>query len=73
MMDDSDFEFLDLGPRSWADAFPWIPAKAANQGWKEGKWWEWSIDDADTAARNSIVHNSSRVSPPGVDDQPRQA
>ena len=57
MVEHSGFEFLDLRPRSWADAFPWIPGKAANQGWEDGKWWDWSIDDTDTAARNSIVHN----------------
>ena len=55
--DDSDFEFLDLRPRSWADAFPGSPARQADQVWEQGKWWDWSIDDTDTAARNSVVGN----------------
>lgn len=57
MMNDSDFDFLDLRPRSWADAFPWIPSKAADQVWEQGQWWDWAIDDIDLATRNSVVGN----------------
>src|SRR4051812_27249587 len=54
-MVDSDFEFFDLRPRSWADAFPWIPGKAAAQHWEQCAWWDWSIDDTDLASRASVV------------------
>lgn len=54
-MVESDFEFFDLRPRSWADAFPWIPAKASDQDWEQGAWWDWSIDDTDVTSHNSVV------------------
>ena len=57
MVDQPDIEFVDLRPRSWADAFPWIPGKAADQVWEQGKWWDWAIDDVDPATRNSVVGN----------------
>lgn len=53
----ADSEFLDLQPRIWADAFPWIPGKAADQVWEQGKWWDWAIDDIDPATRRSVVGN----------------
>ena len=52
MIEDPDFEFLDLRPRSWADAFPWIPGKAADQDWEQDEWWDGPIDDTDLATRN---------------------
>ncbi|SCZ64737.1 sigma factor-like helix-turn-helix DNA-binding protein [Thiohalomonas denitrificans] len=57
MVNDSEIEFLDLRPRSWADAFPWIPGKAVNESWEQGKWWDWAIDTADAAARKTAVGN----------------
>lgn len=57
MLDDPDFEFLDLRPRSWADAFPWIPGKAATVVWEDGKWWDWPIDDSDLTSRKTAVDN----------------
>lgn len=54
-MVDSDFEFVDVRPRRWADAFPWIPSKAADRDWERGAWWDWSIDDTDLASRSSVV------------------
>lgn len=57
MMDQPDLDFVDLRPRSWADAFPWIPAKAADQVWEQGQWWDWAIDDIDPATRNWVVGN----------------
>lgn len=57
MVDQPDMEFVDLRPRSWADAFPWIPGKAADQVWEQGEWWDWAIDGVDPATRNSVVGN----------------
>ena len=55
-----DFEFLDLRPRSWADAFPWIPGKAADRGLGAGQWWDWSIDDSMSRLATRSWATSSR-------------
>lgn len=57
MADNGDIEFLDLRPRSWADAFPWIPGKAINELYEEGAWWDWAIDSTDAASRQTVVGN----------------
>lgn len=48
-------EPLDVRPRSWADAFPWIPGKAARRIWDQGEWWNWPIEGDGTATRNSVI------------------
>ncbi len=57
MVTDVDSEFLDLRPRVWADAFPWIPGKAAGEVWEHGAWWNLHIDDTDVASRSGILGN----------------
>jgi hypothetical protein len=57
MVDDSAFELLDVMPRSWADAFPWLPGQAIAQDWDEGPWWEWPIDGNDAVSRESVIGN----------------
>lgn len=54
-MVDADFEFLDLRPRSWADAFPWIPGKSSSEGATQDAWWNSPIDDAELAARAALI------------------
>lgn len=57
MVNDSGIEFLDLKPRSWADAFPWIPGKAVNESCELGNWWDWPIDATDAVSRELAVGN----------------
>ncbi|WP_106849996.1 sigma factor-like helix-turn-helix DNA-binding protein [Blastococcus sp. Marseille-P5729] len=54
-MVDPDFEFLDLRPRNWADAFPWLPGKASSEGGTKDAWWSSPIDDAELAARAALI------------------
>lgn len=54
-MDGYDPDTFDLRPRTWSDAFPWIPSKAVSQVWENGEWWNLAIDETDVASRAEIV------------------
>lgn len=57
MVDKFGFEFLEKRPWTWADAFPWIPGKAAKKVWEHGTWWDMSIEDTDVTTKEATLTN----------------
>lgn len=55
MNDDLRIKFFDIKPKTWADAFPWIAAKTANQRSKHDAWWDSEIDDMYPPAQKPVV------------------
>jgi len=59
MTESISFDFADLRPRSWADAFPWL-AGAAGTGTGTG-WWDAPIDNDDPVVRRSSLAKVSEL------------
>ena len=53
------FDFDDLRPRSWADAFPWLAGLVGSGG---DSWWHESIDDTDLVTRRNRLATISELS-----------
>lgn len=51
----SDSEFIDLQPRVWADAFPWLASQASSDGGVLGSWRDAAIDDTDVVGRRHML------------------
>ena len=50
-----DFDFIDLRPRVWADAFPWVATKVSHDDEDLASRLEAPIDDADGTSRDQIL------------------
>ncbi|SDT34686.1 RNA polymerase, alpha chain C terminal domain [Friedmanniella luteola] len=60
MTEDFSFDFDDVRPRTWLDAFPWLRGTLEWRG--EGQpWWQESIDDASAGVRRHIIAQISEL------------
>ncbi len=56
MIEDSSFDFDEVSPRSWLDAFPWIQGTADLQ---THRWWnEWISDTSFVTRRHRLAQIS---------------
>lgn len=54
----TDFNFDDVRPRSWADAFPWLAGASGTSG---VHWWREAIDDTDPMTRRTRIATISEL------------